>query len=294
MASNILNAQWSESDVVAMFDSGHVHSGNVRGLVVHMKTHRLNIKADQTIYFYTRLRKDHIVMNGGEYGETLGSSDISALSSSSSSTKAKEREKEKDALSNPTHIVLAEFLKKSLLKDRPIVCAVFRYADQLLGREDEVLPPSDRKTHPAHKGTVPRKIPVQGPSSGSLVASSSSSSSSHDRHVDAGSSSGSGSGSSCSYYDGASNKNHADPNRPCSSGNGSGNSSGGFTNGIEVDMDGSNGSSNPVMRNRKRPVPILSPLGIINENPPPVDMTDFLRIFLNKSKETSVKRPRAD
>jgi hypothetical protein len=285
-----------------MFDSGHVHSGNVRGLVVHMKTHRLSIKADQTIYYYARLRKDHIVLNGGEYGDTLGSSDITALSSSSSSTKAKEREKEKDALSNPTHIVLAEYLKKSLLKDKPIVCAVFRYADQLLGREDEVLAPSDRKTNPAHKGNVQRKIPAQGPSSGPVVASSSTSSScsTHNKHAGtaASSGSGSGSGSGCSHYASTSDKNHIDTDGTSSSssgnGTGTGTGTGGFTNGIEVKMDGSNGSSNPVMKNRKRRVTALSPLGLINENPPPVDMKHFLHIFLNKSEEMSIKRPRAD
>lgn len=295
MASNLLTSQWRESDIAALFDSGHVHAGNVRGLVVHMRAQRQSIKADQTIYYYTRLRRDHILMNGGEYGEPLGSSDTTALSSSSSSTKAKEKEKEKDALSNPTHIALAEYLRKSLLKDKPLVCAVFRYADQFLGREEEVFAPSDRKAHTTHKGNaVLRKIPIQVPSSGLPVASSSSCF--NDRLVGT----AAGSGSAGSNSNNTLNMNHIDSNRTCSSssnsngnGNGNGSGTGGFTNGTEVNMDGTHGSSNIGVRNPKRPVPILSPLGVINENPPPVDMSQFLKIFLNKSDATSIKRSRA-
>lgn len=270
----------------AMFDSGYVHSGNVRGLVVHMKTHRIGIRADQTIYFYSRLRKDHIVMNGGDYSDMLGPPDSSGLSASSSSTKAKEREKEKDALSNPTHVVLAEYLKKQLSKDRPTVCAVFRYADQLLGREDGSAGILDRKPHIAHKGAAaaPRRAAV--PPSAPVPPVDASSSSQH-IHADAAVSSGSSSSSSISSHSsGTKGKNHVDAAGTSANGSGSG------SNGNDIGMDGTNGSNTAVSKTAKRPLPILSLLGIINENPPPVDMTRFLQIFLNKPDEPGIKRPR--
>ena len=282
MASNLLHAQWSESDVSALFDSGHVHTGNLRALVVHMRAHKTSIKADQTIYYFTRLRRDHIVLNGGEHGDTPGSSDSNAVSSSFSCMTAKERQKEDEMVSEHT--------KKSLLKDKPMVCAVFRYADNLLGRGEVAPAPSDRKPHTALRGSAAsiKKIQVQGPSSGFLAASSSSSSVSvsHDGQVNAAAGSGSGSGSGSSSS--SSNVTNIDPNRPCN--NTSGYGSGSFTNGIEGNIDRS--SSSAAVRNPKRAVPILSPLGVINENAPPVDMTHFLQRFLDRSEETSSKKPR--
>ena len=305
MAKKLLECQWSESDISALLDSGCVLQGNVRGLLAHMKQHRSTIRTAHTIYYYTRLRKDHIVVNSKELNDINHSvtSDTTAVSIVTTSAKPKEKEKERekekekekekecDALSNPTNALLADHLRKPLQRDRPTICAIFRYADLMLGREDE-------------GGTIERK--VQGPPRGNLLPSKRSypASAPVNQCADISASGGAGNGSvgssaglRASEGDCAgvgeglgvgalgSKSASSNSNSNTKSSDGSSKCSGVLLATVETLSGAGKGKRISTAKDSKRADILQSPMGPIRDLPPVVDMTPFLKLFLEASRQ---------
>ena len=328
MAKKLLECQWSESDISALLDSGCLLQGNVRGLVAHMKQHRSTMRTDHTIYYYTRLRKDHIVVNSKELNDLNHSvtSDTSAVSIVTTSARPKEKEKEKekerekekekerekekvkekekekekecDALSNPTNALLADHLRKVLQRDRPTICAIFRYADLMLDREDE-------------GGTMERK--VQGPPRGNLLSSKRSypASAPVNQCADISASGGAGNGSvgpsaglraseevcagvgeglgvdalgskSASSNSNSNSKSNSNSNTKSCDGNSK--CSGVLLATVET-LSAGKGKRIATAKDSKRADILRSPMGPIRDLPPVVDMTPFLKLFLETSRQ---------
>lgn len=132
-----------------------------------MRAHRISIRTLETLYYFARLRKDHIVTVGddaiGHIGlDTTSHSYMSSSSSCSSSLMNKEQDNEKvreqEALLNPNNAMLTNSLKKKLLRDRPTISAVFRKADSLLGRHADPILARERKVHSSSTRVVANSV----------------------------------------------------------------------------------------------------------------------------------------
>ena len=261
-----LKHQWSESDIASLLDSGYVASGNVRSLISHMHTHRASIKTEDVMYYYSRLRRDHIVDNNGDVTDThsrANDSNTQSYMPSSMRAKDKEREKEKDALSNPTNAQLTDYLKKLLQKDRTSICAVFRQADLLLGRIDDGQSMAVRRTvvpSRSTNGALKRNPYVSASSSGGVQ---------------------NGMSGNGGRIEGVNSNENASITAPHSSINNNNNS---------VSSTHNANAHVEVSSRAPRKAELISVLGDINDDPIPVNMRQFLQRFLKRPDVQGEKR----
>ena len=263
-----LKHQWSESDIAAFLDSTFVASGNVRSLISYMHTHRATVRTEDVMYYYSRLRRDHIVDNNGDTSDTHSrSNDSNTQSYMSSSVRAKdkEREKEKDALSNPSNVQLTDYLKKALQKDRISICSVFRQADLLLGRVDDGQSIAVRRgAVTSRSSTVPKKNTCV-----SLAFTNC------------------GINGNSSRIEGVHINDDASTNAQHSSSSSSVTNNNSGTSGSSI--QGAN-TQVEVYSRAPRKVEQISPLGEIIDDPIPVNMRQFMQRFLKKRGAQGEKR----